>query len=296
MQEIVIPFSESGKKLENYLKKNFPIGYVRKLFRKNAIRINGQRALPDTFIQPSDRIQIFIPFEKQERRATISQQRAIQLQTLFEDDDLLVIDKPPGVAVHEARDILKRETVIGILEAAYKSAGVRPRLVHRLDKETSGILLLGKAERTAQELERLFEEGNINKEYLCLIVGLLPQNEGKIEFPLPGREGHTVPALTRFRVVKRFSTTTLVRARIETGRMHQIRLHFAQLGYPIVMDSQHGDFAFNKSFRKEFGLKRQFLHASRLMLDYRGKKNSWTAPMPRDLEETLKRLDSKTVR
>jgi 23S rRNA pseudouridine955/2504/2580 synthase len=287
MQESILPAQESAKTLENYLKKHFPIGYVRKLFRKNGIRVNDQRAKPGDLVRHGDRIQIFLPFEKQTERAAETFSR-FELPTLFEDDELLVINKPPGIAVHEAKEILKRQTVLGILETKYRSTGVRPRLVHRLDKDTSGILVVAKTEKLAEELEARFEEGEVDKEYLCLVAGRLPQKEGKIDFPLPGREEKAVRALTHFRVIQRFSETTLVRVAIETGRMHQIRLHFAKLGYPVVMDAQHGDFGFNKRFRKEFGLKRQFLHASKITLDYHGRKRIWNAPLHRDLDETLK--------
>lgn len=286
MQEIIFPSNESAKKLENYLKKRFPIGYVRKLFRKNGIRLNSQRAKPDDLVQHGDRIQIYIPFENQGARP----EGRAKLKTLFEDPELLVINKPAGIAVHEAKEILKRDTVLGVLEAKYRREGVAPKLVHRLDKDTSGILVVAKTEKLAKELEALFKEGKADKEYLCLVVGLLSQNEGKIDFPLAGREGKAVRALTRFRVVKRFSETTLVRVNIETGRLHQIRLHFANLGYPVVMDDQHGDFAFNKRFRKKFGLKRQFLHAAKITLEARGKIQTWAAPLPNDLDEALKAL------
>ena len=290
MLEIIFPGGEAAKKLEIYLKKHFPIGYVRKLFRKNGIRLNGKRAKPDDLIRQGDRLQIFIPFEKQPERVAGERASRLASTPLFEDHDLLVINKPPGIAVHEAKQILKRQTVLGILEASYRAQQVRPRLVHRLDQDTSGVLLVAKTEKLAVELEARFEKGEVEKEYLCLLAGRLPQSEGKIDLPLPGRDGGAVHALTRFRVVRRFSETTLVRVHIETGRRHQIRLHFAAWGYPVVMDERHGDFAFNKRFRKRFGLKRQFLHASKLALDYRGKKRSWEAPLPADLEETLKAL------
>jgi 23S rRNA pseudouridine955/2504/2580 synthase len=93
-------------------------------------------------------------------------------------------------------------------------------------------------------------------------------------------------------VIRRFSETTLVRVTIGTGRLHQIRLHFAQLGYPVVMDDQHGDFGFNKRFRKEYGLKRQFLHAASLKLKYAGKLREWSAPVPKDLQQSLAKLQS----
>jgi len=127
----------------------------------------------------------------------------------------------------------------------------------------------------------------IDKEYLALVIGRLPDNEGKIDLPLPGRDGNPVRALTRYKVVHRFSETTLLCVHIETGRLHQIRLHFAKLGHPVVMDDQHGDFAFNKRFRKDFGLKRQFLHAGKLAINFDGKRHNWTAPLAEDLAQTL---------
>jgi 23S rRNA pseudouridine955/2504/2580 synthase len=289
MQEIAVPSAESGKKLVTFLKKQFPIGYVRKLFRKNGVRLNGQRAKPDNPIRMGDRVQLYIPFEVQAIHASATV-TAPPIDIIFEDDSLLMVNKPAGMAVHEGRTIRKRESLFGVLEAKYRDTGWRPILVHRLDKDTSGLLLVAKNEKTADELEACFETGKIDKEYLCLVAGRLPTNEGKIDFPLPGREGNPVRAITRFKVDRRFSTTTLIRAWIDTGRLHQIRLHFAKLGYPVVMDDQHGDFAFNKRFRKEHGLKRQFLHAARLTLDFQGKRRQWSAPLPQDLAQTVKSL------
>jgi 23S rRNA pseudouridine955/2504/2580 synthase len=149
---------------------------------------------------------------------------------------------------------------------------------------------VAKSEKAAKELEACFESEKIEKEYFCLVAGRVQEKEGKIDIPLPGRECKPVRALTRFRIEKRFFDTTLLTVWIATGRMHQIRLHFASLGYPIVMDDQHGDFGFNKRFRKSYGLKRQYLHAARLKLEYGGKKHVWVAPMPADLQQTLNAL------
>ena len=156
-------------------------------------------------------------------------------------------------------------------------------------------MLIAKNPQTEADLASLFESGNVGKEYLCLVVGRLPSDEGKMDFSLPGRDRNPVRALTRFRVLKRFSETTLVRVQIETGRLHQIRLHFAKLGYPVVMDDQHGDFGFNKRFRKEYGLKRQFLHAAKLNIKYSGKQREWTAPLPTDLKEILPKLENQNL-
>jgi 23S rRNA pseudouridine955/2504/2580 synthase len=291
MREIVLPAGETPRKLENFLKKQFPIGYVRKVFRKNGIRINGQRAKSDDLIRSGDRIQLYIPFEP--HSVTVKPGKSLpKIDTVFEDDSLLVINKPAGLAVHEGKTVSKRESILGILESQYRDRGIKPQLVHRLDKYTSGLLLVAKNQQTATELESSFETGKVDKEYLCLVIGRLQTNDGKIDFPLPGRDGTRVRALTRFRVVKRFSEVTLVRVAIDTGRLHQIRLHFAKLGYPVVMDDQHGDFGFNKRVRKEFGLKRQFLHAEKLRLNYAGKQREWTAPLASDLQRALRLLEN----
>ncbi len=288
-QEIIFPRDETPKTLENFLKKRFPIGYVRKLLRKNAVRVNGRRAKAGDLIGPDDHLQLYIPFEKKPARDA-EPDRPPRLETLFEDEHVLAINKPPGIAVHEGRGILKRDTVIGILENRYRSQGITPRLVHRLDKDTSGVLVIAKNEKVGEALETYFEKEKSDKEYLCMVAGRLQEKEGKVDSPLPGREGKPVRALTRFRIERRFPETTLLRVWITTGRMHQIRLHFASFGYPIVMDDQHGDFEFNKRFRKLYGLKRQFLHACRLGLQYGGQKHVWTAPLPVDLQQTLNAL------
>jgi 23S rRNA pseudouridine955/2504/2580 synthase len=292
MREIVLPENEAIKKLESFLKKEFAIGYVRKLFRKNGVRVNGRRAKADDLIRGGDRIQLYIGFERQSD--SVKPFKAVaKLDIVYEDEVLLVINKPAGIAVHEGKSVSKRDSVLGILEKTYRDRGVNPQLVHRIDRDTSGLLLVAKNPETAAELESCFETGAVEKEYLCLVVGRLPINEGKIDFPLPGRQGNPVRALTRYRVVKRFAEVTLARVSIETGRLHQIRLHFAKLGHPVVMDGQHGDFGFNKRFRKEFGLKRQFLHAEKLRLNYAGKPREWKAPVATDLARTLQLLASE---
>ena len=289
MREIVLPASETPKKLEKFLTRQFPIGYVRKVFRKSGVRINGRRAKADDLVKSGDRIQLYLPFEP-EKKVSAPIHKATKLEVLFEDEALLVINKPAGLAVHEGKTVSKQESLLGVLENRYRARDIKPRLVHRLDRDTSGLLLIAKNQQTAEALMTLFESGDVAKEYLCLVVGRLPSNDGKIDFPLPGREGGAVRALTRFRVLERFSETTLVRAVIETGRLHQIRLHFAKLGYPVVMDGQHGDFGFNKRFRKEFGLKRQFVHAEKLKIKHGGKQREWMAPLAQDLAQTLARF------
>ena len=290
--EIIVPQTEVPKRLENFLKKRFPIGYVRKLFRRNGVRLNGKRSGPKDMTRPGDRISLFIPFEKRPGTALDKPPSRAGFETLFEDDDILVINKQAGLAVHEGKEILKSQSLLGMLEATYSSQGILPRLVHRIDKETSGILVVAKREAVAEDLEKRFEKGEVEKEYLALVLGRVHPKEGSIDFPIPGREGKPARALTRYRVERELPGTSLVRVNMETGRMHQIRLHFARLGHPVVMDDRHGNFAFNKQFRKTHGLKRQFLHACTISFEHRGKKRTWNAPPPDDLTRTLQSLES----
>ena len=162
MQEIIVPIGESAKKVENFLKKKFPIGYVRKLFRRKALRINGQRGVANDVVRPGDRIELAIPFEH-ERSDGAQSRRMPEIAVIYENPDLIVVNKPAGIAVHEARGLLKRETLLGVLETKYKGSGVRPRLVHRIDKDTSGTLLVAKTEAAAETLESLFDTGEVGK-------------------------------------------------------------------------------------------------------------------------------------
>ncbi|MBM4261668.1 MAG: RluA family pseudouridine synthase [Deltaproteobacteria bacterium] len=292
MRQIEITPADNGKKLENFLKKEFPIGYVRKLFRKNAVRVNGQRVRPNCLVRSGDSVQLYIQFEAQTKSG-----RSVAVKTplpiVFEDNEILIIDKPAGLAVHEASGIQRRDTVIGILEAQYRAQPMRPRLVHRIDQDTSGLLLVAKNDQSKETLEGLFETKRVEKIYIALVSGRLPQPSGTIDFPLPGRDDQPVHAVTHYKTIQKFAETTLVEARIDTGRMHQIRLHFAKLGYPVVMDERHGDFAFNRRFRKDYGLKRQFLHAANLSLAYGGKKKNWHASLPEDLTDVLTQLSKE---
>ncbi|MGZ9174620.1 MAG: RluA family pseudouridine synthase, partial [Candidatus Binatia bacterium] len=254
----------------------------------------GQRAKPADALRAGDKIQLYIPFDKQGTRSAPSL-AAPKLDIVFEDSNLLAIDKPAGLAVHEGKTVSKRDSVLGILERQYRESQSKPQLVHRLDQDTSGLLLVAKNSKTAEELAQAFETGAVDKEYLTLVLGRLAHDQGVIDTPLPGRDGNPVRALTRYSVVKRYSEVTLARVAIETGRLHQIRLHFAHLGHPVVMDDQHGDFAFNKQFRKEYGLKRQFLHAQKLCLNLAGKVCQWQAKLPTDLDRTLASLSKQNL-
>jgi RluA family pseudouridine synthase len=213
--------------------------------------------------------------------------------SLHEGDDLLILAKPAGLATHGGGSVPLRSTLLGRLQDHFQGTPTTPWLVHRLDRDTSGCIVVALTEKAKTEMEELFYAGTVKKEYLALVKGVF-SGSGTIDIPLPGRAGKKVPALTRYRVERAFpaSGVTLVACEPETGRMHQIRLHFARLHRPLVGDEIHGDFAFNKSFRKEFGLKRHFLHARRIAFPWRGRTISLTAPLPEDLKLVLEKLQA----
>ncbi|HEY5599844.1 MAG TPA: pseudouridine synthase, partial [Candidatus Manganitrophaceae bacterium] len=171
--EIIVPGGEEPKKLENFLKKRFPIGYVRKVFRKKAARLNGKRAGPEEIARSGDKIELFVPFEEKAKKTKARNLPPLACDVVFENESFLVVHKPAGIAVHEGKEILKRHSLLGHLETAYRTKGVQPLLVHRLDKETSGLLLVAKNQETSERLETLIEEGGVDKEYLLLVTGRL---------------------------------------------------------------------------------------------------------------------------
>ena len=169
MQEISITAGETSKKLENFLKKLFPIGYVRKLFRKNGVRLNGRRSKPDDLIAPGDCIQLYIPFEEIPPSGRQNATLHADLNIIFEDDEIIVLNKPAGIAVHEGKSVLKQYSLLGMLEARYRPQGIAPRLVHRLDKDTSGVLIAAKNESTAESIGKFICRWNRGERVSMLV-------------------------------------------------------------------------------------------------------------------------------
>ena len=216
---------------------------------------------------------------------------------VYEDDWLLVVDKPAGVVVHPAPGHEHGTLVQGLVERGARGGHeARPGIVHRLDKDTSGLLIVARRDDAYTALVAAMERRDVHRVYAALLRGDLPQDEGTIDAPI-GRHIrdrtrmslHTTAgkrAVTHFRVLGRAGGFTLVRVQLETGRTHQIRVHFAALGYPVAGDVQYG--------RRERppGLERQFLHAARLALPHPedGRHLSFTSPLPPELSAFLAAL------
>lgn len=228
---------------------------------------------------------------------------AIPLDVLFEDDDLLVINKPAGMVVHPAAGHSTGTLVNAVLHHA---PGVsiggsnRPGIVHRLDKDTSGVMVVAKSDRAHRMLLDQWQRKSVGKHYTALVAGVVEEDEATIDAPIgrdpsnrlrmaPHRAGRD--AVSHFTVERRYDRCTLLDVLIETGRTHQIRVHLLMIGFPAIGDGLYGTNR-SRALAIEYGLKRQFLHASRLTLDMpTGERRTFTAPLAPDLVACLERIE-----
>jgi len=219
---------------------------------------------------------------------------ADELRIVHRDDDLLVVDKPAGLVVHPASSHRGETLVDALGELAGGGEGERPGIVHRLDKGTSGLMIVARTEAAHTELSRAIKAREVKRAYLTLVEGALDSRSGTIDAPL-GRDRRRRTrmavrgaaqrqARTHFEVLERLPADTLARARLETGRTHQIRVHFAAIGHPVAGDSEYGTAG-------RHGLERQFLHAAELSFRHpvSGEELAFTSELPADLSVALER-------
>jgi len=279
----------AGQRIDNYLTtryKTLPKSRLYRIIRKGEVRVNKKRVDPEYKLQANDVIRM--PPLKEDvptpKKIQVSENLSETLQKaiLFEDKYFLVLNKPSGLSVHGGSGVR-----VGIIEALRL---MRPQekfleLAHRLDRETSGCLLLVKRPSILKEIHALLRENKMTKKYLCLVKGRWPTHLKKVDNPLEGK-----PSLTLFKLIKHFKQTSLVEATLETGRNHQIRLHASQMKYPIVGDDKYGDRDFNR-LMKAYGCDRLFLHAAYLSFTRTEKSYTFEAPMDKVLEKVLARLE-----
>ena len=302
VQTVDVPEDRDGQRIDNFLAgrlKGVPKSHVYRLLRTGQVRVNGKRAKPDRRLAAGDRVRIppVRTAEKAEPGAPPADQTMrVEASILAEDREFLVIDKPAGVASHGGSGI--SFGAIELLRAA------RPRetleLVHRLDRDTSGVLVLAKKRSALTALQAEIREGRVEKRYLALLMGALPQQRLSVNVALrksvlQGGERMVrvdddgKPSRSRFAEVERFDGATLAEIAIETGRTHQIRVHSAHIEHPVAGDEKYGDKEFNKAMRA-FGLKRLFLHAARFEFSIGERSYGFSAPLPDDLKSVLDRL------
>ena len=306
-------------RLDRFLGKQYP-GLPRarifRILRKGEVRVNGKRAegdlrlaLADDVRLPPVRLEAPPPAEGAvvaAVRAPKTLVEAVQRCVIFEDDRLLVINKPAGLAVHGGSGI--SVGVIEALRAARPEEREKLELVHRLDRDTSGVLLIARKASVLRMLHASLREGDdFEKRYLTLLKGSWQLGKKRIEAPLRtdlrvGGE-RTVKveasgkiAISDFRPVQFFGNlATLMEVEIDTGRTHQIRVHAAYAGHPVAGDPKYGDKEFNAKLKADFGLTRMFLHAASISFTWpdRGTPFSANAPLPPDLAATIERLESR---
>jgi 23S rRNA (uracil1939-C5)-methyltransferase len=214
---------------------------------------------------------------------------AVRVPVLYEDDLLLIVDKPPLVPVHEGTGTVK--TLLDLLAEERGEAAGRPFLVHRLDAETSGLLALAKDREAARRLGRLFEGRDVAKRYVCLVRGIA-REKGVINRPLAHRGESAQEARTKYRRLLLLHGHSLLAVTPETGRLHQIRRHLADIGHPIIGDERYGDAATNRHFAERYAAGRLLLHAAALAFPHphTGERVAVAASLPGDFAEVLARL------
>ena len=297
--------ASAGQRIDNYLMriaKGVPKSHVYRILRSGEVRVNGGRVQQTYRLQEGDEVRI-PPIRVAEPTRTAPAPVGKALPVVFEDDALLVIDKPSGKAVHGGSGVS-----YGVIEQlrAQRPEARMLELAHRLDRETSGLLIVAKKRSALVELQALLREDHgagITKRYLALLSGRMPDGTMSVDAPLhvglrQGGERHVQvnfrgkPSLSHFRLLERCSGQSYCEVRIETGRTHQIRVHAKHIGHPVAGDDKYGDEAANRKLREQAGLRRLFLHASTLEFALDGGKQPYllNAPLAPDLVAVLDRL------
>ena len=302
-----IDAERAGQRLDNYLLgelKGVPRSHVYRLIRSGQVRVNSGRTSPSYRLQAGDRVRVPPVGLRPAVPATATADRLEWLaeRILHEDSRILVLDKPAGLAVHGGSNVS-----LGCIEALRL---LRPdskdlELAHRLDRDTSGCLLLAKRRSALRMLHELLREGRVDKRYLTLVKGPWPEGTTEIDAPLVTRrvggearvkvDESGKESRSTFRLIDRFGkTASLLEVSIETGRTHQIRVHAAHAGHPVAGDERYGDKDFDE-YLKSFGLTRMFLHAHSLSFDWpdTGEPFNASAPLPEDLKSVLTALEVK---
>ncbi|NCF23008.1 MAG: RluA family pseudouridine synthase [Gammaproteobacteria bacterium] len=305
VRRVRIDTDGAGQRVDNFLHRELPgvpRSRVYRLLRRGEVRVNGGRVRADYRLEAGDEVRI-PPVRVREEGAPppAGQAAAIIDHVLYEDRRLLVIDKPTGIAVHGGSGI--SHGAIELIRTA------RPdlrelALVHRLDRETSGCLVMAKKRSALRSLHEKFRQGVVEKNYLALVVGDWQLGEQLIDKPLlvthrKGGERHVIvshegkPAQTRVRLSRTYRDFSLVQCSPLTGRTHQIRVHLQSVGFPIAGDDRYGDAGANERL-KRLGLPRLFLHAQSISFpDEHGNELHFAAPLPDDLDRFLGRLQER---
>lgn len=284
--KLIIAPGEEGR-IDRYLAthlKDVSRSQVQQMIERNEVTVNGKNVKPSYLLESGDVINVSMAAPKPAEVAP----EDIPLDIYYEDSDIIVVNKPSGMVVHPASGNYEGTLVNALMHHCHDLSGIngiiRAGIVHRIDKDTSGLLVACKNDFSHRNLSKQFEKKDVSRRYYAIVHGVIPHNYGKIDAPI-GRspvnrklmavvEGGK-PAVTHFTVIERFKNYTLVELRLETGRTHQIRVHMKYIGYPVTGDPQYGP----KKTIAEHG---QYLHAKTLGFKHprTGQYMEWEAPLP----------------
>ena len=302
MKKFIVKDDEVGKRIDSYLSnKDNEISRVavQRLIKNDKILVNGKSTKASYKVQKNDSIKV----EEEKPKEISLKPQDIPVEIIYEDKDIIVVNKPKGMVVHPANgnpDGTLVNSLMSICKDSLSGIGgeIRPGIVHRLDKDTSGVIVVAKNDKAHINLSEQIKNHEVEKTYIALVKGVVKANEATIDMPIgrstKDRKKMAVTktgknAITHFKVIKRFHNYTLLEVKIETGRTHQIRVHLSQIGYPIVGDTTYSN------GKNEWKIKGQCLHAKSLKFKHpiTGKEMFLEAKMPEYFEEVINELDKE---
>lgn len=300
-QTLTVTQDEQSTRLDVLLTSRFPElsrSHLQKIIADGFVLVNNKQAKSNYKVQADDTITISFP----EAKPVEIQAEAIPLAVLYEDADIIVINKPRGMVVHPAAGNYAGTLVNALLEHCKDLSGIngeiRPGIVHRLDKDTSGVMVAAKNDQSHLNLAEQIKNRTASRKYLAIVHGIIAEEQGIINAPI-GRHpsdrkkmavtfSNSKEAITRFRVIERFVNYTLVECKLQTGRTHQIRVHMQYINHPVVGDPKYGP------EKKRFAITGQALHSAELSLRHpaTGEDMLFTAPLPSDMATILTQLEA----
>lgn len=305
MKEYIVSQEEKGKRLDTYIQSvdtDITRTSAQRLIEDGNILVNGKNAKVSYKIQENDKISVEIPEPKQiELKA-----QNIPIEIIYEDSDIIVVNKPKGMVVHPANgnpDGTLVNAIMAICKDSLSGIGgeIRPGIVHRIDKDTSGLLIVAKNDNAHVKMSEQIKNHEVKKTYIALVRGVFKKNEATIDMPIgrstSDRKKMAVNkngknAITHIKVLKRFDKYTLLQVNIETGRTHQIRVHLSHIGYPIV-----GDYTYSNG-KNEFDVIGQCLHAQKLEFKHpiTQKDMCLEAELPQYFKDILDKLKDREIK